>query len=322
MSLYSAAIIGLGNIGLGYDYDDQDGSMILTHAAAFSRHQGFNLIGAVDADPEKCQLFTAKYGLPAWGGIDELYRHANPEIVAIAVPTAWHMEVFTQVIEHTPLAIMCEKPLAGRVEDAERMVALAQRHDCTLLVNYIRRFEPGVLALKALVEQHITGDIYKGTVWYTKGLLNNGSHFVDLLSFLLGAVSGFRVVHRNDGRHWSDDPEPDVAIRFGDADVVFLAGRHDCFSMADIELVGTAGIIRYADGGRRIEYQKVVPDEVYGGYATLDKEAVSIPTDLYQYQLHVLDALYRFLTEGIALVSDGQSALVTQVTIDAICNQL
>jgi len=74
-------------------------------------------------------------------------------------------------------------------------------------------------------------EIYKGVVWYGKGMRNNGSHFVDLMRFLLGEASDPRLLC--EGRAWNGtDPEPDVKARFGGADVHFLAAREECFTIA------------------------------------------------------------------------------------------
>ena len=318
---YAAAVIGLGKIGQGFDYDDQDGSHIMTHAGGFLHHPGFDLVGGVDADEKQRHCFVEKFKCPAFATIDDLYDYVHPAVVSIAVPTQYHYNVFQRVIIDRPLAVLCEKPIAGSVTDAEKMVDLAQHSRCSLLVNFIRRFEPGVLTLKQAIDDGSIGDIYKGTVWYTKGFLNNGSHFLDLLRFLLGDVVCFRILNKG-GKFQNDDPEPDVCIRIGKADIVFLAGRHDCFSMADIELVGTGGVVRYSDGGRVIDYQKLELDPVYKGYFNLTRNKFSIPTDIYRYQWHVLEGLYSHLTAGTPLASDGQSALASLVTIEEICNQL
>jgi predicted dehydrogenase len=321
MKRFTAAVIGLGKIGQGFDYEIQDGSQIMTHAGGFSHHHGFKLVAAVDADEKQRRLFIEKYRLPAYATTDELYADVQPDVVSIAVPTKLHCDIFRKVALHRPLAVLCEKPIAGSFAEAEKMVALAQQAKIALLVNFIRRFEPGVIELKKAIDEGLFGAIYKGTVWYTKGFLNNGSHFVDLLRFLLGEVDRFSIVSK--GGSFNDaDPEPDVCVRFGAADIMFLAGRHDCFSMADIELAGTAGLVRYGDGGRIIEYQRVEPDPVYADYFTLAREKSSIQTDLYRYQWHVLDALHRHLTDGVPLASDGGSALATMATVEEICTAL
>jgi predicted dehydrogenase len=321
MKRFTAAVIGLGNIGQGYDYNDQDSTFVLTHAGGFLRHTGFELIASVDTDPKQRDLFFSKYKRPAYETTQEMFLNHHPQVISIAVPTNLHFSIFEIVSKYGPVAVLCEKPLAQSVADAESMVSKAYFDGFALLVNYIRRFEPGVLLLQKAIVSGLIGNIYKGTVWYTKGFRNNGSHFVDLLRFLFGEMSGYRIINTGH-KLLDDDRDLDVSIRFGDVDICFLSGRHENFSMAEIEMVGTGGLLRYIDGGGSIEYQRVEQDAVFHEYKKLSCEKGSITTDLNHYQLHVLNALHLHLTEGSSLASDGNSALATMRTVEKIFNSL
>ena len=63
-------LLGLGNIGLLYDLT-LDENFILTHAKAISVHSNFELVGAIDPDINKCQLFSRHYDLPSFQSIRE-----------------------------------------------------------------------------------------------------------------------------------------------------------------------------------------------------------------------------------------------------------
>ena len=61
MNKYSAAIIGLGQVGQGYDYTSNDESVILTHASALKYHNGFDLILAGEnRDPANIESCRAR----------------------------------------------------------------------------------------------------------------------------------------------------------------------------------------------------------------------------------------------------------------------
>ena len=175
-------------------------------------------------------------------------------MVSIGVPTELHASVFDQVLAQRPKAILLEKPIASTVAQATALVERAEASGCAVLVNYMRRFEPGVRELKRRLDAHELGDIYKATVWYAKGLSNNGSHFVKLLSFLLGPPSETTVLTK--GRtHGASDHEPDCRVRFGATDAYLLAAREECFSIAEMVLMGTKGMVRYTDAGATIVVQ-------------------------------------------------------------------
>jgi len=313
---FSAAVIGLGRIGQGYDYSIGDDSLIVTHASGFTHHRGYDLIAGVDPDPVQRERFQMKSGRPAYGDVAAMMAVSRPDVCSIGVPTAEHFRVFEELMRVRPRAVVCEKPIASRLADAQAMTARAEEQGCALVVNYMRRFEPGVLNLRRAVRAGALGRIVKGIVWYGKGLLHNGSHFVDLLRFLLGEVTDMRVVAR--GRDWlGQDAEPDVCLRFGEVPVYFLASREGTLVINEMTLLGTDGAVRYTGGGV-IELRATCPDPVDPSTLVLAEDAGRIPSDLGRYQWHVLDALYRHLTENAPLNSDGRSATETLAVIEDV----
>lgn len=292
----------------------------MTHASAFQHHDGYELAAAVDPDRQQRERFERKFDRPAYADLRELLGRHRPEVVSIGVPTDRHFETFQGVIAAQPLAILCEKPIAARCEDARGMLSLAEKHDCVLAINYPRRFEPGVLELKRAIEAQECGGIYKGVVWYSQGLLNTGSHYIDLLRFLLGEASAIAIIDK--GRDWSRaDPEPDVCIRFADCRVCFLAAREECFARGDMTLIGTDGVIRYAEGGAKIEILKAKPDPRHHVTTVLWQKR-TIPTEWGRYQWHVMDGLYRHLIEKRPLSSDGGSAMANLDVVERIFERL
>lgn len=317
--MFSAAVIGLGNIGLGFDYEESDASRVLTHASGFHYHRNFDLVAGVDPDPMARKKFEDKFGRPAFSSVKDLYKNISPDVISLGVPTLLHFAVFQEIIVHSPKAILCEKPIAFTLAEGRRMNEMAEAVHSVLLVNYMRRFEPGVFELRERIRNKELGDIYKGTLWYSKGILNNGSHFIDLLIFLFGDVND--IVLLDVGRkHLKLDPEPDLKVTFGDVDIFFLAGREECFSVKELELMGTLGSIQYSRGGEDIVMRKPSSHKLFPSYTILEKEGYRIPSDLHRYQLHVLDALYQTLSSGVELNSTGTTALKTMGVVEKILN--
>lgn len=317
MKCYSAAVVGLGNIGQGYDYDSEE--LILTHARAFARHPGFELLAGVDPDAIQRERFEQQYHRPAYPDCATLLAAAKPEVMAVSVPTALHAATFAQIIASRPQAVLCEKPLALTLADAQGMVTTAAAAGCALAVNYVRRSDPGVQELKRAIAARQYGGIYKGVAWYSKGLRNNGTHLVDLLRYLLGDAEGFALLDR--GRKWEQlDPEPDFRIRFGATEVYFLSAREECFSHFRIELLATDGCLVYAEGGSEVSARRACDDAVFSGYRQLDTQSRRFCADMGRYQRHALETLYQHLNSGTALASDGASALATQELVENIIN--
>jgi predicted dehydrogenase len=321
MRRYAAVVVGLGQIGQGYDYDCDDGRRIVTPASSYRYHSGFELAAGIDPDPEQRERFERKYAKPAFPSLAGLPAELEIDVYSICVPTGRHAEAFFAALDRGAAAIVCEKPIAGTVEDAGRMVSEAEAHGCAVVVNYMRRFEPGVLSLREIISTGRIGDVYKGVVWYGKGLIHNGSHFVDLLRFLLGEASRPELLSREQARD-GRDPEPDLRMHFGSADLYFLAARADCFTLAEFELIGTKGRVAYRGGGEKIEAWETEADVAFPGYTVLGRESMCIENDFGRYQWHVADNLYRHLTEGAPLHSTGETATETLRAVESIVSLL
>lgn len=297
-------MIGLGRVGHGYDYEAPGAQKVLTHAQAFAAHPAFELVGAVDPLAQERERFVRKFAVAAYPDIASLVAHKRPEVYALAVPTALHGAALEELLGHGPRAVICEKPLAATLAEGKAMVAAARRRGCSLLVNYMRRFEPGTRELARALQAGELGEVHKAVAWYSNGLRHSGSHMVDLLCFLLGATASVEAVL--DGRDWQGgDVEPDAFLRFGNARVALVAAREECFSLHEIELVGTRGMARYAAGGEHIVCR-----------------GAAIASDMARYQLHVVDALARHLESGAPLASDGESALATLAIIEDIAARM
>lgn len=308
---HSVLLVGLGQVGMGYDFDMADPEVVSSHAKAFASHPGFELVGGVDPDATACARFSGRYG--AWAGSDmvEALSALRPEVVVIASPTQFHAESVRLSLRHAkPRLILCEKPLAYTLEEAEAMVADCRAAGCLLYVNYLRRVEPGVLEIKRRLQDGRIAMPIKGVLWYTKGLLHNGSHFSNLLEFWLGPVDSFKII--NSGRPWGDkDFEPDVQVKFAAGEVSFLAAKEEHFSHHEIQLVAPNGCLRYEQGGAKILWQAAVTDPDFPEYTVLSLSGEKIVTEGSKLQWHVSDNMIACLQGKPSNLCSGEEALQT-----------
>lgn len=308
---HSVLLVGLGQVGMGYDFDVAASEMILSHANAFVGHPDFEVIGGVDPDPKACARFHCRYGVRASRDLVESLTMLKPEIIVIASPTQCHAESVRLALHNAkPRLILCEKPLASTLEDAEGMVAACRAAGCKLYVNYMRRVEPGVQEVKRRLMDGRIALPLKGALWYSKGLLHNGSHFSNLLEFWLGPVESFKII--NSGRFLdSQDIEPDVQIKFEAGEVSFLAAQEEHFSHHEIQLVAPNGCLRYGQGGATICWQSVTKDPQFPRYNVLSVPGEKIPTESFKLQLHVANNVSACLREKHSNLCSGDDALQT-----------
>lgn len=306
---------------MGYDQRLPADSNVYTHARALSLHPAFELIGGVDGNTDRRSEFASTFKVESYASIAETPADANPDVVTIAVPTAAHAGVIADVLKRwKPKAILCEKPLAYSLDEARHIVDLCQKSGSQLYVNYMRLSDPGVLEIRRRLDVGEIKTPTKGVVWYSKGLLNNGSHFFGLLEYWLGEMLGFDVVDK--GRLMGDDCEPDFVARFQKGAAYFLAAREEDFSHYTIELMSPSGRIRYEQGGERIVWQSAAASERVVDYAVLQPEEQLIANDLGRYQWHVLEQMNRSLNNEAASICTGKSALRTLEYLTEIRNAL
>jgi predicted dehydrogenase len=318
----SVLLLGLGQIGMGYDYEAAPDTLALTHARAFHEHPEFVFAGGVDIDSGKRKRFSARYASPSFPNIGSAMDALQPDIVVVATPTENHRETVHAVLSrHRPRAILCEKPLAYEFEDAQAIVAACADKGCALYVNYMRNSEPGALEVKQRLSDGRIESPVNGVVWYSKGVFNNGSHFLNLLQNWLGEVQDVRV--DSPGRCWDGvDPEPDFHVRFSRGEATFLAAKEENFSHYTVELVAANGRLRYEQAGALIIWQQAVSDPVCAGYTSLDSSGIVIKTDYERSLWHVADQLAASLQGKPAEICSGEDALLTIKTLNVITKNL
>ena len=294
-----SAVVGLGRIGQGYDYDRSDAEVVLTHAAAFAHHDRFELVAGVDPDPAQRERFTAKFGAPAFASQAEL---PAVDVVALATPAASHPADLDAALARGARAIVCEKPLAPTTAAGEAMIAACERAGAALLVNYMRRFDPAVAELRERLAGGAIGELRAGVGWYPGGLLENGSHMVDLVDFLIGPVDRMQVTA-------ADAESPAARLEAGGATIDLLPAPAGELNVFQLELIGTRGALRYLQSGMSYAIHGATRPERLPHVKVIDGAAEFQPTDLPRYGTHVLDGLARHLDDGVPLASDGPSAL-------------
>jgi len=310
-------IIGLGQIGMGYDLKADPANAVYSHARALSLHPSFELLGAVDPSPTQRSLFERHYGHPSYADIESALEAGAASVIVIASPTEKHSESLNAVLHLKPKVILCEKPLAYGLAKGHKMVEDCERAGIKLFVNYMRRADPGVIEVKKRIDSASILAPIKGNAWYSKGLLHNGSHFFNLLEFWLGAYVKANILDA--GRLWDNkDPEPDVQVEFERGKVVFQAAWEEAYSYYMIELVSPSGRLRYEQGGECITWQSPHADSNFLGYNILQTIPEVIPNGLNLYQWHVFDQLAASLAGNYTTLCTGRQALTTLEAINQI----
>ncbi len=179
------------------------------HAAGMLATPEAELIAVYDSDSEKGQAFAAKYGAVYYDSYEQLLALEEVQVVNICTPSALHPDQTVMAAE-AGKHIICEKPIAIKLEDAQRMIAACHRNHVKLSTVFPRRMSPAARFLKQFIadgglgkltlcdacvkiyrsQQYYDSAGWRGT-WAMDGggaMMNQGIHTVDLLQWLAGPV--------------------------------------------------------------------------------------------------------------------------------------
>lgn len=315
---YSVGLIGCGNIGFLYDRG-KTGAGVYTHFRAFARSPFFQITGVAEPNPQIRQAITADYGIAAFEQYADMLDVTRPDVVCIATPDVLHAEILKACIAYRPKLVFCEKPLAGSREEAEEIVALYRAHGIGLQINFTRRFLAEYHALAQWVHSGKAGTIQHALIYYSRGLVHNGSHYIDALLHLLGEPEDVRVVRQREGLIEND---PTVSVVFGyDGFDVYLAGMQTGTLLTnEIDIIGTNGRV-HIDTEGMITRSAVRPHPFYKQYTHFGTtEQTRIETG--KALPNAVSNLYGFLEGREPLLSPGDNSIRVFQLIDRIREQL
>ena len=93
------------------------GNMGSSHARAYHKLNGFDLVGLVDKNPESEKLSDELGGIDQFDDFDTALIAKKPDAVAICTYPGTHAELTIKALE-AGAHVFCEKPLAPNIADA------------------------------------------------------------------------------------------------------------------------------------------------------------------------------------------------------------
>lgn len=129
-----AAVIGAGFIS-GF------------HANAYHSMADTVLCAVCDTDAERAAALAKQYGCRAYTDARELLETERPELVSVCLPTFLHAE-YACLALRMGAHVLCEKPMALRLEDCEKMAQTAQACGKVLMIGQVLRFWPENVTLR------------------------------------------------------------------------------------------------------------------------------------------------------------------------------
>lgn len=319
-SLLKVLIVGCGRIAGGFDHKSFEAGTSYSHAGAFCKSDKFELSACVDPDDQVREQFMKKWGIQE--GFRTLKEAKNStkyfDVISICTPTPFHEDSIMVAVEFAPKLIFCEKPLGLSCNSAKNIVDICSKSGVRLAVNFSRRWDLAIKNLKIEIENEKWGKLRAISGSYCRGLINNGSHMIDLLGYLVGELDVEYVGLGIDDFSQNDLSRPFV-LKAGVTPIFINCVNGYDYSMFEAQFIFSKGIIEMKDGGLRWLDRIAEDDPIFTGYrkialGELRQGHYSSALDL------AVENIYSNIHAGEALASDGLSALRTQSICDRILN--
>jgi predicted dehydrogenase len=129
-----------------------------SYARALAGSASTRLVGVHDPDPTLGHSVADDFGAPYLADAEQLVASPDVEAVVVCSPTAQHrrdVELAAAYGRH----VLCEKPLATTVEDAEAMLAVTAAAGVQLHTAFVSRMLPVVRRVKAAVDAGEVGEV-------------------------------------------------------------------------------------------------------------------------------------------------------------------
>lgn len=261
------AIVGLTWITSGTATPSLNGGRMAlpySHAAALARIPAARVTAVCDIVPAANERFVDQWG-DTWPGIETyadvttMLDQEEIDVLAVATPDDRHAEIVIDAAGRGIPAIMCEKPLATTLADADRMIAAIEKHATVLSVEHTRRWDPFFHQVKALIDAGRIGDVrtITGTLHGERAMLyRNGTHILDLMVYYAGAAPakvfaqlepGYDDLteYRGDGGHDpASEPGATAYIEYANGVRGMYNGVKGPVGLTEWDVLGTKGRVR------------------------------------------------------------------------------
>lgn len=256
------AVIGGGNMGKN-------------HLRNYFLLPEAELVGLADINPDAKKL-ADEYKAQFFADYKEMLDELNPEAVSIVVPTPFHAEVATEVMNRG-IHCLLEKPIASTVAEAEALIKCAKKNNVVFTVGHIEHYNPIIRKLKEMVDDKKIGEItsvvckrvggFPAVEPKTDVIIDLAVHDIDIVSFLLNSQPKKIHSHGSRTHHSNKVDSAEILMDYGYASGFIQANWLTPVKIRTIALTGSEGYLEGNYITQELEYYKHNMQKVKDGFS-------------------------------------------------------
>ncbi|MDC3106758.1 Gfo/Idh/MocA family oxidoreductase [SAR86 cluster bacterium] len=264
--VYKAGLLGLGKVAYKFGQDIPSSSS-LSHFSAIKGNPKVNLEIGYSPNKEEAKKFQKETGIETTSDINFFFKK-KLDLVSVCSPSKNHFDDFLSCYENSIPMIWLEKPIAI---DKKQLLYLKKnflkkKSKTKTLINFYRRYHSSYIELKNLIKRKNLGKLEMISVNYSKGLLENGIHMLDLVLFLLDE-SQLEIVWHDSVKN---NPNPIFILTNRENKRIIFCGMNLNFHNIDIQITFSDGRASILHGGMSAIIEKKVENNLFKGFYRLD----------------------------------------------------
>lgn len=294
------------------------GRIAKNHFMAIKHHnKDLELVDVCDVDAAARDAAAKETGAKAHSNLTDMLKTTNADVIVLTTPSGLHPEQAVEIAK-AGRHVMTEKPMATRWHDGLRMVRACDEANVRLFVVKQNRRNATLQLLKQAVDADRFGRIYmvnvnvfwtrpqeyydssawRGTWEFDGGaLMNQASHYVDLLDWLIGPIESIQAYTATLARDIEVEDTAVLSVKWrsgtlGSMNVTMLTYPKNL--EGSITIIGEKGTVRV--GGIAVneiqhwDFDKKLPEDEAIKTANYETNSVYGHGHLLYYQ-NVIDTL-------------------------------
>lgn len=264
--MLKAVLVGLGNVAwrLGHEATSESS---LNHRDAFLKNDKVSLLAGYSPIKKEVDEFICVTGSRGFTNLEKMLKQIKPDIVSICSPKEFHAQQLELCLLNNVPMVWLEKPATNSITELRRLEIVHQsmKKPSTVLVNFQRRYSESYINLKEIIDQLLYGKPLLIEINYSLGLKVNGSHMIDILTFLFPEKKYELLWVQN----LKNKLNPDFILSLDDSLLAHFCGIDNNFHNLDIRITFEKARLSIEHGGSSLRVEEVRENELFPGYYVL-----------------------------------------------------